>query len=401
MLYHYLAADKSGKILEDDFEADNLSQLLQYLAGKELKPVSVKTLKTARAGGRISAGKITISDKVFLTKYLALMLRVGTDLLSAIDILIADFDKPSMKNFLLEVRDNLSHGQPFYQAFARYPRVFSPVFISLVKAAEASGTLQKTFEDLSVSLIREADLKNNIRSSLVYPIILLLLSFVIFTFLSTFALPKIAKVFTDAAIEPPFFSKVVFGVGLFFGKNIFVIMSAILLIVGFSVYFFSKTGVGRHMAQAFFSQLPLVRRIYRELALERFASAMSSLMKAGLPIIQTIRITAEIVGEEAFRLSLLRIGEEGLSRGLTIGEAFRREVVFPKVVTNLIAISEKAGHLEDVLATLAEFYASGIEARIKVLVSVLEPILLLIMGVLVAVIALSIIVPIYQLTTQL
>ena len=154
------------------------------------------------------------------------------------------------------------------------------------------------------------------------------------------------------------------------------------------------------MAQGFFSRLPLVRNVYRELALERFASTMSSLMKAGLPIVQTIRITAEAVGQEAFRISLLRIGEEGLSKGLTIGEAFRREIIFPKVVTNLMAISEKAGHLEDVLATLAEFYASGVEARIKALVSVLEPILLLIMGVLVAVIALSIIVPIYQLTTQ-
>ena len=154
------------------------------------------------------------------------------------------------------------------------------------------------------------------------------------------------------------------------------------------------------MAQGFFSRLPLVRNVYRELALERFASTMSSLMKAGLPIVQTIRITAEAVGQEAFRISLLRIGEEGLSKGLTIGEAFRREIIFPKVVTNLMAISEKAGHLEDVLATLAEFYASGVEARIKALVSVLEPMLLLIMGVLVAVIALSIIVPIYQLTTQ-
>ena len=400
MLYHYLAADKTGKILEDDFEADNLSQLLQYLAGKELRPVSVKTLKTTRAGGRISVGRITIGDKVFLTKYLALMIRVGTDLLSAVDILIADFDKPAMKNFLLEVRDNLSHGQPFYQAFARYPMVFSPVFVSLVKAAEASGTLQKTFEDLSVSLIREADLRNNIRSSLIYPIILLILSFVIFTFLSTFALPKISKVFTDAGIEPPFFSKVVFGVGLFFGKNIFIIMPAIFLLVGFCYYFFSKNKVGRHMAQVFFSRLPFVRKVYRELALERFSSTMSSLMKAGLPIVQTIKITAEAVNQEAFRLSLLRIAEEGLSKGLTIGEAFRRETIFPKVVTNLMAISEKAGHLEDVLATLAEFYASGVEARIKALVSVLEPMLLLVMGVLVAVIALSIIVPIYQLTTQ-
>ncbi len=105
-------------------------------------------------------GGINTSDKVFLTKYLALMLRVGTDLLSAINILIADFDKPAVRDFLLEVHDNLSRGQPFWQAFAKHPETFSPTFVSLVKAAEESGNLEKTFEDLSVSLESEAELRS-------------------------------------------------------------------------------------------------------------------------------------------------------------------------------------------------------------------------------------------------
>ena len=399
MLYHYLAADKSGKIVEADYEADALNQLLQFLAGRELRPISVRPVKIGRSGSKMFLGKIKISDKVFLTKYLALMLRVGTDLLSAIDILIADFDKPAMKNFLLEVRDNLSRGRPFYEAFARYPKIFSAVFVNLVKAAETSGNLQHTFEDLSGSLVREAELRNNVRSSLIYPIILLTLSLAIFIFLSTFALPRIARVFVDAGINPPIFSRIVFAVGLFFGEHLALILGglAVLLVGG---YLFVKTTTGRRFTRSFFGRLPIVRKVYRELALQRFASTMSSLMKAGLPITQTISITADTVGSEEFRVALVRIGDEGLSRGLTIGEAFKRETVFPKVVTNLMSISERAGHLEDVLATLSEFYAGGVEARIKALVAFLEPMLLLFMGLLVALIALSIIIPIYQLTTQ-
>jgi len=123
-------------------------------------------------------------------------------------------------------------------------------------------------------------------------------------------------------------------------------------------------------------------------------------MRAGLPILQTAKITAEVVGLDAMRVSLIRIADEGLSKGLTIGEAFRREKTFPKVVTNLVSISEKAGHLEEVLETLAVFYSKNVKGNIRTLVSVLEPALLLFMGILVATIALAIIIPIYQLTSQ-
>jgi len=136
------------------------------------------------------------------------------------------------------------------------------------------------------------------------------------------------------------------------------------------------------------------------MAIQRFATTLSSLMKAGLPILNATRITADVVGSEEFRGSLLRITDEGLAKGLTIGEAFRRETIFPRVVVNLVAISEKAGHLSEVLGTLAEFYSSSVDAKIRGLVSVIEPILLLIMGLVVGTIAVAIIIPIYQLTTQ-
>jgi type II secretory pathway component PulF len=148
------------------------------------------------------------------------------------------------------------------------------------------------------------------------------------------------------------------------------------------------------------SRTPVLKNLYRDLAIQRFSSTFSSLMKAGLPIIQAINITAEVVGAYQFKDALNRIAEEGLAKGLTIGDAFRRETIFPRVVTNLVAISEKAGHLEELLDTLAEFYSSRIDNNVKALISILEPALLLLMGVMVGSIALSIIIPIYQLTSQ-
>src|SRR3990167_2760918 len=220
MLYHYSAADKTGKIIKAEIDADNLNQVLHFLSQKEMKPLSVKPIKTAKSSFFGLFGGITLTDKIFLTRYLSLMLKVGTDLLSAITILIADFEKPAMRNFLVEIKTNLSRGQPFYQVFARYPKVFSPVFINLVKAAEESGNLQKTFEELSRSLQKESELQGRVRTAFIYPIILLVVAVAVFGFLSLFALPRIAKVFTETGIDPPTFSKVVFAIGLFIGGHV-------------------------------------------------------------------------------------------------------------------------------------------------------------------------------------
>ncbi len=401
MLFHYSAADKNGKISEGDLETDSFQQALQYLAGKELRPISVKPLLAAQSqGARKIFGGINLTDKIFLTKYLALMLKVGTDLLSAIDILIADFDKPAMRNFLLEVRDNLGRGQPFYQTFARYPQIFSQVFVSLIKSAEVSGNLQKTFEDLSADLEQEAKLRNSIKSAMIYPLILLVTSIVIFVFLVSFALPKIAKIFLESGIEPPVFSRVVFTAGLFINSHALVFGVGFIVLLIFGGYFFWKNPIGNHFVHRIFSRTPIVKKVYRELAVQRFASTTSSLLKAGLPIMQTINIAAETVNVDEFKFSLKRISEEGLAKGMAVADAFKREVIFPKLVTNLIGISEKAGHLEDVLETLATFYASRVEATIKSLVAFVEPALLLVMGLFVGLVALSIILPIYQLTSQ-
>ena len=401
MLFHYVAADEGGKMMEGEYEADTLTDVLRFLGSKQLRPVSVKPMDQVKIGFMNGMfGGINTADKVFLTKYLALMLRVGTDLLSAINILILDFDKPAMRNFLLEVREDLSKGRPFYEAFARHPKDFSPTVINLVKAAEQSGSLQKTFETLSINFEKESEIRSKVRSAMIYPIVLVCIATAIMIFLVTFALPKVANVFTQSGINPPWFSQVVFTIGLFIGGNILIILPAGLIILGALIWTVVKTEVGKREFGHIMSALPLIRTVYSELAIQRMASTMSSLMRAGLPIVQTINIAAETVGLDSYRAALLRIANDGLTKGLTIGEAFHRETVFPKIVSNLVAVSEKAGHLEEVLDTLAQFYESNIDANIKALVSLLEPAMLLVMGVMVAIIALSIIVPIYQLTTQ-
>lgn len=402
MIFYFVAAQLNGKVIEGEVEASGTADVLTYLSKQGLRPISLKASKATSLGKkrRLFGGEtITLEDKIFLTKYLGIMLKVGTDILKAVDVLIADFESPGLRSLLVEIRSTLEKGQPFYTVFARYPKYFSSVFVNLVKAGEASGNLEKVFEDLSRSLEQEADLKREIRSALTYPAILLVASIGILLLLSTFALPKISKVFEGSGIKPPIFSRIVFAVGLFLGKYVIFFAFGLIGLVIFCWYFFLKTETGRAFIQRMMTKIPVIRNVVKNMGLQSFCATLASLLKSGLPIIDSLEITAQSSGYEEIKQSLLRISREGVSKGLTVSESFRQEPVFPRMVVNLISVSEKAGHIEDILLTMASFYEADIKSSIKILVSFLEPVLLVIIGGIIGLIAASVIVPIYQMTT--
>lgn len=402
MRFHYIASQSNGKIIEGDHEAESAAEVLGFLASQGLKPISLKAPKELSKTDRfkIFSQSIDVEDKVFLTKYLALMLRVGTDLLRAVDILIADFEKPALKALLMEIRTSLEKGQPFHSVFVRYPKFFSSVFINMIKAGETSGNLELVFNQLSVALQKEQDLRRQIKAAITYPIILLTASAAILFLLVSFALPKIANIFTTGGFEPPLFSKIVFAIGLFMGQYFWIIFIFIIIFLAGAWFFIAKSMIGRKLSSIFIVKIPIIGGVLKKIALQRFASTFSALLSSGLPILDSLEITADAVGNEELKIGLRRVAREGISKGLTIGDAFRKEPAFPRVVVNLMAISEKAGHMESILNTLADFYTSEIETAIKSLVSFLEPILLLVIGLIIGTIALAVIVPIYQLVGQ-
>lgn len=403
MKFHYVATTKEGKTVSGEIEANATADVLVQLGAKGLRPVSIE--RRGAGGGIASAKKvfgqaITVADQIFLTRYLGLMLKVGVDLFRVIDILINDFEKPAMKAFLTELKSGLEKGEPFYLAFARYPDYFSSVFVNLVRAGELSGNLDFVFENLSASLEREQALRGRIRAALVYPIILFVLATAILFFLVTFALPKIANVFLSTGVTPPLFSRVVFTAGLFIADYIWIVLGAFAVFFGGGVLFFTRTASGRRARAFILARLPIFRTVFHKISLQQFASTLAALMRSGLPILESLRVVGDVVGYPPMKEALRRIADEGVQKGVGLGESFRREPAFPFVVSNLISVSEKAGHTSEVLETLAKFYDTEIDSALKTLVSLVEPIMLLMIGGIVGLIALSIIIPIYQLVGQ-
>jgi type II secretory pathway component PulF len=399
--FAYKALRPDGKISEGELEALTVNEALAQVAAMGMRPILLKPIRKSFIGSNLLKGQqITLEDKVFITRYLSLMLKVGTDLFKAIDILIEDFDKPAVKSLLIEMRSNLGKGQPFYSTFARHPKLFSPVFVNLIKSGEVSGNLEKVFDQLSVQLGKDKDLQSKIKSSLTYPIILFVGSIVVMVLLVSFSLPKIANVFLQGGFQPPTFSRIVFTVGLFVGNNLTIVL-LLMAVIGIGGFlFFVRTLAGKRLAYDVALKIPVIKKVIREISIQRFASTLSSLLSSGIPIINALEITADSTGMPELKDALHRIAQEGISKGLTVGEAFRKEPVFPKAVSNLIAVSEKSGHLESILGTLADFYTGEIEAAVKSMVSFIEPVMLVLIGIIVGAIALAVIVPVYQLTSS-
>ncbi len=403
MLFHYTATNKEGRLIEDSGDFKDSETLLEHIKNQGLTPISIKAAKTLSGGiGKgVIGNPINLTDKIFLTKYLALMLKSGTDLFKAIDILIADFQKPAMKMLLMEVRQNLEKGLPFYTTFQSHPNIFSPVFTSLVRAGEASGNLERIFFDLSKSQEKERELKQKIKSALTYPILLVAASLGILVLLVTFAIPRISSMFNTGDMKIPPVTKAIFALSDFMSNHGLAVFGVIIGVIIFLVIFFKKTNPGKKIFNRIIYKMPVINKVMQKNSYQRFCSTFGSLMRAGLPILENLEITALTVGNDEMKEAVIRIGREGLAKGLTMGDAFRKEPVFPQTIRTLVAVGEKAGHTEDIFGTLTEFYETEVDMSVKSLVSLVEPLMLLIMGVMVGGIALAVILPVYQFVGQM
>ncbi|MFA5230309.1 MAG: type II secretion system F family protein [Candidatus Paceibacterota bacterium] len=402
MLFHYTAFDSRNVYVEGDIDMSTLEDVLKFLNNQHLKPIKVVpiNLRLRGNGFNIFQRKITLLEQVFLFKYLGLMLKVGTDILKAVDVLMQDYEGGPVKNFLLQSRSNLEKGSPFYITFEQNKKTFSYVTINLIKAGEKSGTLQTTLEKISITLEKDKELRGKIIASLTYPALLLIMMVVLVIFLMIFLLPKMGSSFMQAGLKLPVLTKLLFDVSIYFNSHIVPVLTIFFGIPIISFFYFSKTDIGKKQLNKFIRFIPPIRNFLNKMALQRLTSTLSNLIKAGMPLVESLKITSESVGEDVFRIALSNVATY-LTQGLTVGEAFRQEKAFPKYLSNLLAIGEKAGHIEEILATMSDFYEKEIEASLKSLVAMIEPAMLIIMGIAIGGIAISVILPMYQMMGSL
>ncbi|MCI0498319.1 MAG: type II secretion system F family protein [Planctomycetales bacterium] len=353
---------------------------------------------TVRKGGVHFEFGPSKKDVLNFTNQLAVMLRAGISLQDALESIGSQIVKEKFRHVVLDLKARIEGGQSFSQALAAHPEVFTNLYINMVAAAEISGSMSSMLQRLTEYLDQEAETRSQVISAMVYPGIIATMAVVCVTFLLTFVLPRFLTVFAGKEHLLPGPTKVIMMLSMVMRNYWFVVFPAIGAVMMGFWYFTSKTPVGKYWWDKTKLRLPLLKTLCRSLYITRGLHTMGVLTNAGVPILDTLSITAHISGNSLFENMWKGVFEE-VRQGKKIAPSLASYGLMPGNVIQMIQSGEESGTLGDVLRDISEFYARELKTVIKTVTSMIEPIMIVVMGVLVGFIAMSIILPIFKMSS--
>ncbi len=393
----YEAYESDGKIVHGQLEADTERDVMDHLMRHSLSAVRVTDL-THSVAGRLSLTffeSISPVDVLFLVRNLATTTKAGMSVVESLDVFIADAEKPIMRRMLEGVQGSIKSGLPLSQAFEPYRHWFPVAFIGMIKAGEISGKLGTTLTTLGQYLTREFQLRSQVRSALIYPIVLLLASISVMALLLIGVLPRLTSAFISSGVELPLITRLFLGLSDALRWSFVADGLVVAVVIWFFVYV-RKTPRGKKLWFSILSRLPIARDIMHKIALVRFTRTFGSLIDSGISALEGLSITAQSIGNDRYE-EALHAGEKQMAEGVSISHTLAQyPELFPRVLTSLVIVGERTGTLSSILLSLADFYEEEVASKLKDMVAILEPVLLLVMGLVVGAIALSILLPIYQ-----
>jgi len=366
-----------------------------------LKPGYSARKKQQAAWQQVSQFKVEFGpsrkDILNFTNQLAVMVRAGISLQDSLESIGEQNENEKFKAIIFDLKNRIEAGQSFSQALAEHPQTFSDLYINMVAAAEISGSLSSMLQKLAEYLDSEAETRSQVRGAMVYPIIIAVMAVTVTIFLLCFVLPRFTAIFAGKEHLLPTPTKALMATSAFLRGFWFVILPAIG--AGFwAFWYFVGTEDGRLWWDKTKLSLPLIKSLCQNLYITRSMHTMGVLTKAGVPILNTISITAQIAGNVLYKKMWLGVFEE-VRQGKKIASSLGQHNLMPTNVVQMIRSGEDSGTMSDVLRDIANFYARELKTTIKTVTSMIEPIMIVIMGVLVGFIAMSIILPIFRMSS--
>jgi general secretion pathway protein F len=392
--FQYRAADGDGKILEGTIEAGEASLAVSRLQDRGLIPLRVTEAGKAR-GGIASIALPTISfkrgvrgrDLLIFTHEMSTLLASGLPLDRSLSILAELAERPEMKRVVADILQSVQRGKSLAEAMAQHPKVFQPLYVNMVKAGEIGGVLDAVLLRLTEYLERADELRDEVRSALVYPVILTIVAMGSVTILLTYVLPKFAAIFSQAGQALPTSTRVLLGMSDAMRSYWW---AGILIVVGLSFAFsnYIRTPGGRLQWDRFKLRLPLLGNLLRKLAVARFARTLGTLLRSGVPMLQALDIVRDVTGNVVLAAAIEEV-KVGVRGGSGVAGPLSHTAVFPPLALQMISVGEETGKLDEMLVQVADYFDKEVRQQIKRLTSLLEPALLLIGGVVVAFVVLS------------
>lgn len=411
--FRYEAKDASGKRQDGTLSAGSADEAASDLSKRGLTVVAVTPVgggtKKADAGGlpAFLGGKITaksarvkLKELVIFTRQLATMISAGIPLLECLEILCEQTENPGFKAVLEEIVLDVRSGTDMSSALAKHPRVFEDIYVNMVRAGEVSGQIDEILVRLAEYQEKTQKLRQQITSAMTYPVISLVLIFGIVLFLLLVIIPKFKEIFASMGVELPFITTALLACSDFLIDEWYIWVPGVIgLFVGLRLY--AKTTVGRRQADWLKLFAPIFGPLFKKVAISRFTRTFATLISSGVPILGALEIVASTSGNVHIE-ELVMSASESVRQGDTLASPLAtKPKLFPPMVTRMIAIGEKSGALEQLLMKISEFYDDEVEAAVEQLTSLIEPIMICIMGILVGGMVLAIFLPIFALQKAL
>jgi len=399
--YTYVARSRDGRKERGNLTAANRQALVKALQTRGLVPDSIKERGVRKGIAKRKGPKVKTVEILIFTRQLSTIVNAGLPLLQGLDILAEQTDDPRFAAVMQEIGRDVEGGDSFSDALKKHPRVFSELFVSMIRAGEASGNLDEVLLQLADYLESMEELKRKVKAAMTYPVAAFSMIILIAAGLIVWVVPQFEEIFSNlsngkTALPAP--TRL-----LIFISNVLTSWQALIvvaMVVGMVILFrlYRQTESGRYTLDKLLLRLPKFGGIFRKLAISRFARTLSTLTRSGVSILAALEIVERTAGNEVFARAV-RSAADSVRNGETLADPLMRSEEFPAMVTRMIAVGEKTGALETMLAKVSDFYDSEVRASVDSLTSLIEPLLIAMMGIVVGGIVIALFMPILQLSS--
>lgn len=403
--FRYIVVDGNNRTLEATVDQKDRSTLIDALMRQKLRPVSIKEVDKKNIGlnreiNLFKHKKVKREQLAVFTQQLSVMVGAGVPLLRALNALYTNQPANApLKPILNSVVEDVKAGQPLSQALSKFPKVFDDIYVNMVRAGETAGILDDILKRLATRQENSAYVRKRIISAMSYPMVLIAITIIAFFGLMIFVMPRIGKIIHDLSggtgTLPPI-TLAMLAISDFFVKYWFIIIGAIVGISFFLVWY-THTPKGRYNFHSVLVRTPLIKTLVIKLAVANFARTFSALIDAGVAVLEALDVTSHAVGNAVYEKALQDAAEK-VKNGQSLSAVIEQDSLFPPIVAQMLSVGEETGQTGKVLVKVADFYEEEVDTAVNSLSSILEPVMIVIMGAVVGLIAASVMLPIAQLS---
>lgn len=395
--FKYTAKDELGRTLADSIQAETEVQAVSFLKKQGLVILSLDETSSGLVKGKTRHKKVKPAELVIFSRQLATMVDAGLPLVQSLDTLHEQIENPTFKSVVRDLIENIERGASFSEALALHPKVFSSLFVNMVKAGESSGTLSEILDRVAAYLESSAALKRKVKSAMMYPVIVSSMAFLITLVLLLKVIPVFAGIYEsfDSALPMP--TQMLLTISNLL-RRYFLIFAAAMVAGVIVLFQYLKTEGGKLKFDKFKFCLPIFGDLFRKIAVSRFTRTLSVLVRSGVPILSALDIVAKTAGNRLVELAVYNAVEE-IKKGENISDPLAESRVFPPMVTRMISVGERSGKLEVMLSKISDFYDDQVNATVSGLTSLIEPLLIAFLGIVIGGIVICMFLPIFRLST--